>query len=163
MDSVTGMHPAVAWLIGAAAVVTAIATIYRYAWRPVVGFALEVRELVRDLTGYPGRPGYPSRPGMVETVNGNSGRIERLARQLDDHLAWSRNVTGLIESALHDHMIESERTRQEAHKEAAALWEAVGELAKLEHKHEHDPRPPDARTRRDDEPRGTPNDPPALD
>lgn len=132
------IHPAVGLILGAAAVVTAAATLHRFLVRPIVQVGLEVRELLRDLRGYPGRPGHPPRAGLVEEVH-------ELKGQLASHLVWSEETTASIQEAIQEHLVESERTRQEGHREAAKLWDA---LAALSGHRDHS-----LRTRHDDDPK----------
>lgn len=143
-------HPAVGWLLLAAAVLVALATVYRVGIRPIIVVGLEVRELLRDLRGYPGRPGHPPVPGMVERVAHNTGKLDQLAVQLDEHLEWSRRTTDQLHQLVDDHLVAGEVTRQEGHREAAHLWDAIGEIAK--HGGLTIERPPETRTRRDDPP-----------
>lgn len=145
-----GTHPAVGWLLLLAAILVALATIYRVGVRPIVQVGLEVRELLRDLRGYPGRPGHPPVPGMVERVNVNTGKLDQLAGALEEHLEWSRTTTDHLTQLVDDHLVAAEVTRQEGHREAAHLWDAIGEIAK--HGGLTIERPPQARTRRDDRP-----------
>lgn len=133
---------AVAVIIGLAAVVTALATLHRYLVRPTVAIGLEVRELLRDLRGYPGRPGHPPRPGLVETVAAQVATTAELEHKLEAHLEWAEQTTGRMEGAIQEHLVESERTRQAGHREAQKLWEAMAALSGH--------RDADMRTRHDD-------------
>jgi hypothetical protein len=141
-------HPAVGWLLLLSAILVALATIYRVGVRPIVQVGLEVRELLRDLRGYPGRPGHPPVPGLVDRVNFNTGKLDQLAGQLEEHLEWSRATTDQLHQVVEDHLVAGEVTRQEGHREAAHLWDAIGEIAK--HGGLTIQRPPETRSRRDD-------------
>ena len=116
------MHPAAAVVVAVAAVLTAVVTIYRFGLAPVIQLGLEVRELLRDLRGYPGRPGHPPRPGLVEQVG-------QLDHKLEAHLAWAEEHVGALQAAVQDHLVEAERTRQEGHREASKLWAALEALS----------------------------------
>jgi hypothetical protein len=143
-------HPAVGWLLLLAAILVALATVYRVGVRPFVQVGLEGRELLRDLRGYPGRPGHPPVPGMVERVAVNTGKLDQLGEALAEHLEWSRITTDALHKVVEEHLVEAERTRQEGHREAAHLWDAIGEIAK--HGGLTIQRPPESRTRRGDPP-----------
>lgn len=108
-----------------AAVLAALAVIIRLAVRPLVQVALEVREVMRDLRGYPGRPGHPPRPGLLQQVLDLDAKVE-------EHLVWSREF---VEQYLAD-----------ARQEGVQLLETIEAV----HKSGHDPRDPDARTRATD-------------
>jgi hypothetical protein len=142
------VHPAVGWLLLAAAILLALATVYRVGVRPIVQVGLEVRELLRDLRGYPGRPGHPAVPGLVERVGVNTSKLDSLAGSLEEHLVWSRQTTDHLAQLVDDHLVAAEVTRQEGHREATHLWDAIGEIAK--HGGLTIERPTDARTRRGD-------------
>ena len=133
-----GVPPAVGVLLAAAAAVTAVATLHRYLVRPIVQVGLEVRELLRDLRGYPGRPGHPPRPGLVEEVHDLKG-------QLAEHLEWAEETTTRIQADVRAHLLQQEHTRQEGHREAAKLWDALAALSG--HRDHH------LRTRHDDDPK----------
>lgn len=126
-----GVHPAVAWVLATAGVLSALAVIYRLAVRPMTKVALEVRELLRDLRGYPGRPGHPPRPGLLE-------QVLELDHKVEEHLEWSR---GFVEEYM-----------------GKALDESTQLLATIEAVHSDPHRPPDARTRATDHKRRTDND-----
>jgi hypothetical protein len=152
----TAIHPGLAGIIVAGAIVTALYSLHRYAVRPVVQVALEVRELLRDLRGYPGRPGYPARPGLVEAVTAQERTMAEhlvwsaaLDHRFTEHLVWSEEITEQIQAAIANvtaavdrHLSESERTRRAGHQEATKMWAALEALA---------PRDPTLRTRRDDD------------
>lgn len=120
-----GVHPAVAWVLGIATVLSALAVIYRVALRPLTKLGLEVRELLRDLRGYPGRPGHPARPGLLQQVLDLDAKVE-------EHLEWSR---GFVEEYL-----------------GRAQEESTQLLATIEAVHTAQPhtRPPTVRTRATD-------------
>lgn len=80
----TALDGPAGWLLLAAAIATASATIWRLVVRPSAAIALEVRELLRDLRGYPGRPGHPPRPGLLV-------QVLELDAKVEEHLAWSRD------------------------------------------------------------------------
>lgn len=113
-----------AWLLATAGVLSALAVILRLAVRPLVQVGLEIREVMRDLRGYPGRPGHPPRPGLLQQVLDLDAKVEA-------HLEWSREF---VEEYL-------STARQESTQLLATI-EAV-------HQEGHD-RPPDARTRATD-------------
>lgn len=121
----SGIHPAVAWVLATAGVLSALAVIFRLAVRPITRMALEVRELLRDLRGYPGRPGHPARPGLLE-------QVLELDHKVEEHLEWSR---GFVEEYM-----------------GKALDESTQLLATIEavHTEGHRPRPPASRTRETD-------------
>ncbi len=114
-----------AWVLGIATVLSALAVIYRLGVRPLTKLGLEVRELLRDLRGYPGRPGHPPRPGLLQQVLDLDAKVE-------EHLEWSK---GFVEEYL-----------GQAKRESTQL------LATIEAVHTAQPhtRPPTVRTRATD-------------
>jgi hypothetical protein len=112
-----------------AAVLAALAVIIRLAVRPLVVISLEIREVMRDLRGYPGRPGHPPRPGLLQQVLDLDAKVE-------EHLTWSREF---VEQYLAD-----------------ARQEGVQLLETIEAVHNSGHRDPDARTRASDPPEEKP-------
>jgi hypothetical protein len=128
MADLSGMHPVAYWVLAAAMLLSALAVIYRLAVRPLTKLGLEVRELLRDLRGYPGRSGHPPRPGLLQQVLDLDAKVE-------EHLDWSR---GFVEEYL-----------GRAQEESTQLLATIEAVHAAEHQ-DHHARPPTARTRADD-------------
>lgn len=148
------LHPAAAALIAVAAVLTAGATVWRFGLGPIVRLGLELRELLQDLRGVPPRPGHPAVPGLFAQASSNGQQLEHLADKLEEHLAWARQTSEHLDRVVEEHLVQSEVTRQEGHREAAHLWDAIGEIARHGGLTIH--RPESARTRRTDPPEENP-------
>lgn len=147
------VHPALLWLVVAATVVSAIATLHRFIFLPAVKLGLDVRELLLDLRGHPARPGHPGRSGLLDQVAELDRQLkahlewsEELDRKLKAHLVWSEHNATELRRIINDHLAAANRVRLAGHEEARQLWAAIEALS------HHPVRPGSSRTRRTDPP-----------
>ncbi|HEU5475703.1 MAG TPA: hypothetical protein VFV67_34110 [Actinophytocola sp.] len=82
MDKLISAHPAVAWLVFAAAIVTALGVLWRSVGRPVLRTAKKASNFIDDVVGEPARPGVPARPGLMDRVQAVEKRLTAIEHEL---------------------------------------------------------------------------------
>lgn len=73
-------HPLVAWIVGAAAIVTALSVLWRLVVRGILSRFAGLKDFLDDVRGEQARPGVAARPGIMD-------RLASLDSTLTDHCA----------------------------------------------------------------------------
>jgi hypothetical protein len=92
----------VGWVIGAAALLTALAVFWR-AGRAVLRWARRVADFFDDWTGEPARPGVRARPGVMARLGTMESRLTTIEHELHPNSGASlRDAVDRIEQATVD-------------------------------------------------------------
>lgn len=145
-----GLRDVVEWSGALTVILGALALVGRWVLRPLVATLAGVREFLVDWQGRPERPGHAREPGVPERLRTIEGRVAVNTSKLTTHIEESRALVERIDDDL-------ERVRLAGHREAEAMWNALGALADSPSgRREHDPNPTP-------NPTPTPTDPEGLD
>lgn len=86
MDKLIAQYPAVAWLLLAAAVVTAFGVLWRKAirpvWRRARAFFRAIAKFLDNWFGTPAEDGQPARPGVVDRLDAIDKRLRTVEHEL---------------------------------------------------------------------------------
>lgn len=86
MDRILADHPYLAWIVAAAAVVTALGVLWRKVVRPALRWtrrtARRVDATLDGLLGVPAKDDQPAKPGIIERM----GRVEQRLASIEHEL-----------------------------------------------------------------------------